>query len=469
MGSAHLFESDGSIPLTAAPSVSSLHGCRACGVNPNGAQSVPKFDAAECEWAVHPLQRASSPHLSIGDKGRNIADDNVELSSSSTSTSAVAEIVNNSGVRHPDGMLERLGPTPIGSLTRESGLSREDGCREAAVMTCRVATSPASVPSSTLSPVQLTVRNGIPASAIFAVAEANSTVGRSSDESDETSTSTTSPTLDMRSIAKSSLKTAIAAREQPPAWSNEINVVDYERRMASHFKQLQRLIDDETAASPCFGSVMDTTVGPSARNETASRTGLLQAALFYNPDRDIDAATSQPPHVNECDTCCTGGNNYTNFAATDAKQLRPNEDTPSVKGNRIHVAVMYEMADGDLIASSSQNTVAMISQTTASPAATLRIPYRSLTANLQVLDNGMLHKIRAVCDSGAAQTAVSARWLRKHPELWDARIEAEHRFHGVTGEPLQTDGVVRLTLCIANHYISVWAHVFVHMHADMLH
>ena len=248
--SPHLFESDGSIQSTAAPSVSSLHGCRACGVNPNGAQSVPKFDAAECEWAVHPLQRASSPHLSIREKGRNIADDNVELSSSSIPTSAVAEIVNNSGVRHPDGMLERLGPTPIGSLTRESGLSREDGCREAAVMTCRVATSPASVPSSTLSPVQLTVRNGIPASAISAVAEANSTVGRSSDESDETSTSTTSPTLDMRSIAKSSLKTAIAAREQPPAWSNEINVVDYERRMASHFKQLQRLIDARCARAP---------------------------------------------------------------------------------------------------------------------------------------------------------------------------------------------------------------------------
>ena len=63
---------------------------------------------------------------------------------------------------------------------------------------------------------------------------------------------------------------------------------------------------------------------------------------------------------------------------------------------------------------------------------------------------------------------VRITWLRKHPELWDARIDAEHRFHGVTGEPLQTDGVVRLTLCIANHYISVWAHVFVHMHADML-
>ena len=251
------------------------------------------------------------------------------------------------------------------------------------------------------------VRNGVVSSALLDAEEANATAGVSSDEiTDGTSCS---PTLNMRTVARRSLETAINAREQPPAWSSEMNAFDYERRMAAHFKQLQRMLDDDTAAAPCFGDI--TTAGTSSRNDTASREGLLQAALFYDPDRDVDSATSRP-HVRDCDTCGTGEHNYTNFAATDAQRARPNEDTPSTKGNRIHVAVMYEMADGDLSASSSQNTVAMIAQTTQSPAATLRIPYRSLTANLQVLDNGTLRKIRAVCDSGAAQTAVSARWLR---------------------------------------------------------
>ena len=76
--------------------------------------------------------------------------------------------------------------------------------------------------------------------------------------------------------------------------------------------------------------------------------------------------------------------------------------------------------------------------------------------------------VRTIVDSGAAQCAVSSKWLRQHPELWNSRQAATHRFHGLTGEPLHSDGAVRLSFRMGQHTVSAWFHVFTNMHSSML-
>ena len=133
-----------------------------------------------------------------------------------------------------------------------------------------------------------------------------------------------------------------------------------------------------------------------------------------------------------------------NFLATDSTGITmnaPNEATPEENGNVLKVTVMYEMEDApEMQLAEPTRVVANIQKALqpppAAPLSQLHIPYQSMIAKLGVLVNGELVNISSIIDSGAAQTAVSERWLRRHPELWEARRPSTHRFHGITGEPL---------------------------------
>ena len=278
---------------------------------------------------------------------------------------------------------------------------------------------------------------------------------------------TAAPSLD--NTTRRAVINDLMPRQQPMVWKESGKDVDYELRVAEHFRQLQRALDDPTTLAPEFGDLSSSTSEPMTdRRRAVARNSILQAAFNYDPLQGEDTSSTSD-HSRACDTCVTGTcGTGSNFTATGIKTPTPNEETPESSGKKLHVAVLHEV-EGSVDQALLDSTIATTeSNASATSTYTLRIPYRSLTAQLGVLHDKELLKIKAVCDSGAAQTAVSSRWLRKHPELWASRINSEHRFHGVTGEPLQTEGVVRLTVCIANHYISVWAHVFKHMHADML-
>ena len=78
------------------------------------------------------------------------------------------------------------------------------------------------------------------------------------------------------------------------------------------------------------------------------------------------------------------------------------------------------------------------------------------------------HRVTAVVDSGAAQSAVSAAWLRSHPDLWTMMVPTKEKFSGLVGEVLETDGVVRLAIDMSGFQFQTWVHVFPRMVSDLL-
>ena len=202
---------------------------------------------------------------------------------------------------------------------------------------------------------------------------------------------------------------------------------------------------------------------------------LLTSNILMADTSDKTSTTREQRHPSR-DQYNTGVNS--NFCATgQTGRWESNEATPREHGLELHVAVMYDMDEDAAVLASSQSTNSSLDAPNDAPTVeSLRIPYRSMTAKLGVVTHygntinttPCEETLRCIVDSGAAQTAVSQRWLIKHPDLWNRRIQATHRFHGITGEPLQTNGVVALTLNLGGHYINVWAHVFVHMKSDLL-
>jgi len=77
-------------------------------------------------------------------------------------------------------------------------------------------------------------------------------------------------------------------------------------------------------------------------------------------------------------------------------------------------------------------------------------------------------RVTAVVDSGAAQSAVSATWLRAHPDLWAMVVPTKNKFSGLVGEVLETDGMVRLTIDLSGFQFQTWVHVFPRMVSDLL-
>ena len=140
---------------------------------------------------------------------------------------------------------------------------------------------------------------------------------------------------------------------------------------------------------------------------------------------------------------------------------------PEAHGKKLRVCVLQEGSGPSLHDVSA--AMHSLDAPAHAPSSRLNIPYRSMSTTLHLMDGDTAHRIHAVCDSGAAQCGVSLRYLRKHPALYAARRQSTHKFHGITGEPLATDGVVQLTLRMGGqHCINVWAHVFTHMHSDLL-
>ena len=226
-------------------------------------------------------------------------------------------------------------------------------------------------------------------------------------------------------------------------------MADVERRMASNLKAyLRALDDDETGPST---DQLDGT--PHARAKAHLKNGALQAVLGL----DLQATSETSETGQNAAPAAIMAACASNFCATGRTEHTRTEATATPRGDTIHVAVHMElgapMLSLDVEAQSSQ---------------LLHVPYRSMTAQLGVKTLDGMRTLTAVIDSGAAQSAVSARWLRAHPDLWDSRISSHHRFHGITGEPLHVDGVVRLDLQLGGYSFSTWAHVFTSMKSELL-
>ena len=226
--------------------------------------------------------------------------------------------------------------------------------------------------------------------------------------------------------------------------------------------------DDGTAPGPAPALLS----AADARRLSAQRQRELERMILLADTSTPVAAADDDTSPAPAPASSSGGagrSRYDNFSCTGATAREPNDSTPEAHGKKLRVCVLQE-TEG---ASPSVHAVSAAMQTLQAPAhvpsSRLDIPYRSMSTTLHLMDGGTAHKIHAVCDSGAAQCGISLRYLRRHPELYETRQRSTHRFHGITGEPLATDGVVRLTLRMGGHHcINVWAHVFTHMHSDML-
>ena len=185
--------------------------------------------------------------------------------------------------------------------------------------------------------------------------------------------------------------------------------------------------------------------------------GALQAVLGMDFDTVATGATQ--PRASTTDTATMSQAESSNFCATGITEPCRTGATAEPRNDRVHVVVQTEL---------DPDQTARMQLSSAATSTLLHTPYRSMTARLGVVTAKGLKRLLAVIDTGAAQSAVSARWLRDHPDLWDSRTTSPHRFHGITGEPLHVDGVVRLTLKLGQCYIDTWAHVFTHMKSELL-
>ena len=263
-------------------------------------------------------------------------------------------------------------------------------------------------------------------------------------------------------IAQSSATARTLPAPRVGAWkedpTSDRQALSSERTVASNLIALLRAIDhdDETAE----GSVSHSS---SSSAEARKRTLSNHVMLHMRDDSDFEER-KQPciRRATNCDPMRDSDFTVKTQHATNRDDTGQTVEAPLDPAN-MHVVVQHEITG---IHQAMQ--AAQFKAPSDAPRCSLNIPYRSLNTTMLVRDGDAFHLARVIVDSGAAQTAVSAKWLKRHPQLWDGRITATHRFHGITGEPLHTDGVVRLTLNLAGHLINVWAHVFVDMHVDML-
>jgi hypothetical protein len=214
--------------------------------------------------------------------------------------------------------------------------------------------------------------------------------------------------------------------------------------------------DEETSLVTAWGLNAD----EQEKQARYRQQALLQAAM-YAPTAEPDGLTSASG-TSSTDRDC-------NFCATGAtgKDIAKTVTTPTPRGDTVHAVVYYENDDGTLELGGAQ--ISNLEAPEQAPVETLRIPYRSMSAKVCVwVSEGKCMNVRSIVDSGAAQCAVSSKWLRQFPELWNARRAATHKFHGLTGEPLHTDGAVRLSFRMGTHTVSAWFHVFTNMHSPML-
>jgi hypothetical protein len=214
--------------------------------------------------------------------------------------------------------------------------------------------------------------------------------------------------------------------------------------------------DEETSLVTAWGLNAD----EQEKQARYRQQALLQAAM-YAPTAEPDGLTSASG-TSSTDRDC-------NFCATGAtgKDIAKTVTTPTPRGDTVHAVVYYENDDGTLELGGAQ--ISNLEAPQQAPVETLRIPYRSMSAKVCVwVSEGKCMNVRSIVDSGAAQCAVSSKWLRQFPELWNARRAATHKFHGLTGEPLHTDGAVRLSFRMGTHTVSAWFHVFTNMHSPML-
>ena len=231
----------------------------------------------------------------------------------------------------------------------------------------------------------------------------------------------------------------------------------HESAMARGFKQLIRTLDDGESEST-FDSLKD---GSIDRRCSYLRKAAIHAAFAWDPDDSGPTRDSGAPPS-------TGELQGSNFCATGSTETpQSTATTAPLRDDTVHVAVQWELEDNDATCSSTQLSDSSMQQLDAE-SKLLHIPYRSMSARLKVEIGNTLQGITVVIDSGAAQSAVSSRWLKSHPQLWDSRTSSPHRFHGITGERLHTDGVVRLRLKLGEYWMETWAHVFTGMKSDML-
>ena len=217
--------------------------------------------------------------------------------------------------------------------------------------------------------------------------------------------------------------------------------------------------DEESSASLAY---------VNQRRQGNNKTTL--AAILHADATQVSSSGDE-----ETGTCNTGACpfpcNTCNFGATGATQAQPTGETSEPRGDEVHVAVVYEM-EGQGGERPEKPHIMELQAPDGAPEEMLRIPYRSMSAELEVrtgeASSEATTKVRVIVDSGAAQCGVSSSWLKKYPGLWDSRRRATHKFHSVTGERLSTDGVVRLAFRLGSHWFTTWAHVFNHMHSKIL-
>ena len=239
---------------------------------------------------------------------------------------------------------------------------------------------------------------------------------------------------------------------------------DYEKRVSS---KLQWLVRELENSEDCTGDTFGLNREQKKASKEQAKKLLMQTAMHWDPSETASTAWSMPAHDSTSPSQQSCNSNFCSTGPTGAP-LKPNAATPEPRGDILHVAVQWEMDESGMqLASPRLPALGEFAKSSH----LLKVPYRSMTAKLGVysdVSTPSLVFLTAVVDSGAAQSAVSAKWLRAHPDLWDTRIPSPHRFHGITGENLQTDGVVRLKMKLGSFTFHTWAHVFVHMKSDML-
>ena len=224
---------------------------------------------------------------------------------------------------------------------------------------------------------------------------------------------------------------------------------EYEATMAKRFKTLVRMLDEDESTGS--GLLPD---GATVVRNHKHKQAAMHAAFAWDPsDTGPTHDTFSAPASTQS---ASAGSNFCATGYTDTPQ--PTSTTAPQRDDTVHVAVQWEL----------ESDTAQIAAALSNDSKLLSIPYRSMSTRLHVEVGAALQSITVIVDSGAAQSAVSARWLRNHPDLWDARIASPHRFHGITGEKLHTDGVVKLRLKLGEYWLETWAHVFLNMRSDML-
>ena len=169
----------------------------------------------------------------------------------------------------------------------------------------------------------------------------------------------------------------------------------------------------------------DDTTGPNLQlhyalpriNKSRSQVGkiLLHNALSADFSPDTTGPTLRSITTDDATGAVTACGS--NFCATgNTGTFQQCGATAMPRGDTVHVAVLMEAPeDGTSPADSLSNDVMQATaETQASPESRLlRIPYRSMTSTVGIATECGVKSVRAVVDSGAAQSAVSRRTMQR--------------------------------------------------------